>query len=231
MSRNSKAKRDRKVVKMKAGPKTIKSVPFFANLDDTHCFQASIGMVLKYFTPATIYSWKSLDELTGKREGLWTWPLLAMVQMKRLGFDVIYIDDFDLNQFSQQGYGYIKERCGEEFANAQGDHSDIPYEMKNAEIFLNEIGVTPRIPEIQDMVKLLEDGYLVICNVNGCMLNGTTGYSGHFVVVYKINEGYIHLHDPGLPPHKARKVLQETFIASWAYPTVQDKNIMAFKFR
>ncbi|MGA2151126.1 MAG: hypothetical protein ABSG48_03055 [Geobacteraceae bacterium] len=207
MSRNNKAKRDRKVVKKKDGPKTVKSVPFIANLDDTHCFQASIWMILKHFTPTKIYSWDVLDELTGKREGLWTWPQLAIIQMKRIGFDVICIDDFDYAQFGIRGDKYIRERYGDEVANAQKQHSDIPCEMDNAKLFLKEIEITSRVPEIHDMVDLLRNRYLIICNVNSCKLNGTVGYCGHFVVVYRIDGAYVYLHDPGLPPHKSDGVL------------------------
>ncbi len=76
-------------------------VPLFANPDHTHCFQASLRMVLKYYMPDRDYTWNELDNLTGKKEGLWTWPLFAMIQLKARGFDVIDIEDFDYNKFSK----------------------------------------------------------------------------------------------------------------------------------
>jgi hypothetical protein len=230
LSRNSKAKRNRKVPKKKTNSPALPKVPFFSNPDNTHCFQASIRMILGYYMPGAKYTWEVLDKLTGKKEGLWTWPLFAMIQLKNRGFDVVNIEDFDYNRFSKEGDTYIKERYGEEVGTAQIEHSDIPYEMKNAELFMKEFEFKPRVPDLQDIGKLLEDGYLVICNVNSCALDDLPGYSGHFVVIYQINSSHLFIHDPGLPPRESRKVAHDKFVMSWAYPSEQEKNVMAFRY-
>jgi len=232
LSRNSKTKRDRKLRKKKSNPPALLKVPFFANHDDnTHCFQASIRMILEYFTPGAEYTWELLDQLTGKKEGQWTWPLFAMIQLKNRGFDVVNIEDFDYNRFSNEGETYIKEKCGEEVGTAQIKHSDIPYEMKNAELFMKDFMFEPRVPDLQDIGKLLGDGYLIICNVNSCALNDLPGYSGHTVVIYKINRSHLFIHDPGLPPLQSRKIAHDKFVMSWAYPSEHEKNVMAFRYR
>lgn len=53
-----------------------KNIPFYSNTsDDTHCLQACLKMLLKYFYPNEEYSWEELDKLTGKKEGMWTWTM------------------------------------------------------------------------------------------------------------------------------------------------------------
>jgi hypothetical protein len=229
VSRNSKAKRDSKVRKKKATPRQLRKVPFYGNPDNTHCFQACIRMLLKYYTPTLEYSWAELDKLTGKKEGLWTWPLYGMIQLKQMGFDVVDIEDFNYERFSQEGEAYVKERYGEEVGTAQIEHSDIPYEMKNAELFLKCLEFEPRLPDLKDIRCLLNGGYLVICNVNSCILNNLPGYSCHFILINDIGSEHLHIHDPGLPPNESRKVTHEKFMASWAYPSEMEKNVMAFR--
>jgi len=48
----------------------MKKIPFYPNPDNTHCFQAVIKMILKYYFPKEEYSWKELEKLTGKKEGV-----------------------------------------------------------------------------------------------------------------------------------------------------------------
>lgn len=231
MSRNSKTKRDKNVRKKKTRPAPIRTVPFFGNPDTTHCFQACIRMLLKYYLPTANYQWDELDRMTGKKEGLWTWPMYGMIQLTEIGFEVVDIEDFDYERFSKEGEPYIKERYGEEVGTAQIQHSDIPYEMKNAEQFLKCLKFEQRLPDVQDIKGLLSEGYLVICNINGCALNDFPGYSGHFVLIHQIGNSQLLIHDPGLPPHESKKVTPEKFLASWAYPSEREKNVMAFRLR
>ncbi len=44
------------------------NVPFFANPDDTHCFQACIKMMFAYFEPEKEFSFDYLDKLSGKKK-------------------------------------------------------------------------------------------------------------------------------------------------------------------
>jgi hypothetical protein len=230
VSRSSKAKRDSKVRKKKTTSRQIRKVPFFGNPDNTHCFQACVRMLLKYFMPNLDYSWAELDKLTGKKEGLWTSPLYGMIQLKQMGFEMIDIGVFDYERFSQEGESYVKERYGEKVGTEQIEHCDIPTEMKNVELFLECIELEQRLPDLKDIIDLLKAGYLVICNVNSCMLNDLPNYIGHFVLIYHIGSDYILMHDPGLPPNESRKVTHDKFLASWAYPSESEKNVMAFRF-
>jgi hypothetical protein len=178
-------------------------------------------MILEYYKPGSKYTWEQLDKLTGKKEGLWTFPSLAMIQLKNMGFDVVSIEDFDYVRFSTEGETYLIERLGEMVGTAQIEHGDIQYEKKNAELFLETFDFTPRVPDLNDIAKLLEDGYLIICNVN----------CSHFVVIYRINKSFIYIHDPGLPPRPSLKIAHDKFEKWWGFPSVREKNVMAFRYR
>jgi hypothetical protein len=187
-------------------------------------------MILKYYFQKEKYSWKELGELTGKKEGLWTWPLYGMIRLKEKGFDIINMEDFDYEKFINLGKQYILERFGKEVGTAQIKNSDIPYEINNAKIYQKNFDFPPCIPTFDDIKKLLDEGYLIITNVNSKALNGIDGYIGHFVLIYNLDEKNLFIHDPGLPPFKARKVSHDRFTKAWAYPSEKEKNLIALRY-
>ena len=66
------------------------SVPLYGNTkDDTHCFQAAIKMVMKYFWPKRSFTWKQLERMTAKIEGLWTWQYAGLIWMQDHGFEIM----------------------------------------------------------------------------------------------------------------------------------------------
>jgi hypothetical protein len=208
------------------------NVPFFANTpDNTHCFQASLKMVLKYFLPKEEYSFKELEEKTAKIEGLWTWPFAGMLWLKEKGFIVEDIEVFNYREFAENGEKYLLEFYTKEVAEAQIIHGDIPTEARRAKDLVEKIHQEVRLPKTEEIIDFLNKGHLVICNVNSKTLNGKIGYSGHFIVVKGYDETSLIIHDPGLPGQENRKVHFDLFEKAWAYPDEKAKNIMAFKLK
>lgn len=206
----------------------MKNVPFFPNPDTTHCYQSCLRMILKQFRPFEKYSWAELDRLTGKKPGLWTWSLLGLIEMEKMGFEVVDWEDFDYARFSVEGEPYLRERFGDEVADMQIKFSDLPYEMENAKKLLPFIG-EPRSPKLADVAEHVSDGFLAICNVNLYSLNCQPGYSGHFVLVYEIDDEFVYMHDPGPPAAPSRKVAIADFEKAWAVTSERDRNMMAFR--
>lgn len=207
-----------------------RQVEFFSNTpDDTHCFQAALKMVLKYFYPEEDYSWEDLDKKTAKVGSLWTWPMAGILWLKEKGMDIKVIEPFDYKKFVEVGGLYLIDEYGEEVGNEQIKHSDIEQERKLAKKYIKKIEIEKRIPELTEIKDYLEAGYLVGCNVNAKKLNNKDGYVGHFIIVKGFNDNNLILHDPGLPPLENRKVDFETFEKAWAYPNEKSKNIMAIK--
>lgn len=206
------------------------NVPFFSNTsDNTHCFQAGIKMVLKFFEPNKDYNFEELDRLSAKKEGLWTWPTAMTLNLYNMGYEVIAWEDFDYQSFIDNPEQYLFKKCGEEVAKEQIAYSDLAQEKGFMREFMR-IGTWKRvIPTQNDIKKFLRKGFLVCCNVNAKTLNHKNGYEGHFVIVIGWDNDGLILHDPGLPPRKNRHVDQKTFEKSWAYPTPDFKSIMAIK--
>ncbi len=78
----------------------MKKVPFFSNTDDnTHCFQAMLRMILKYFLPEKDFSFAELDKFSGKVKGKWTWSSRALINLQKMGFELVNICCFDWQKF------------------------------------------------------------------------------------------------------------------------------------
>ncbi len=207
-----------------------RDVPFYPNTpDDTHCFQAAFKIVLKFFLPEKDFSLKELEQMTAKRKGKWTWPLKGMISLKKMDFDVVNMEDFDYRKFSKNPSKYLVEKYGDKVGKIQEKHSYIPQEQEFAKEFVKLFGMQQKLPEIIDIKKHLDKGYLVMCNINSRVLNGLPGYAGHAVVIFDYDENSFYLHDPGLPPRKNRKVPFKRFMKAWAYPDEGAKNITAFR--
>jgi hypothetical protein len=206
-------------------------IPFYSNTEDnTHCWQACLKMVLKVAFPEKDFTWEELEQYTGKSPGMATWPMASLVWMQRLGFDVKSIENFDYSKFLERGADYLQELWGKEAADWAIKNSDIEQEYDYSRALLSSaVIVEQRLPSIEDIKKLLDQGYLCICTVNSRALNGKDGVVGHFVLVIGYDDNGLVMHDPGLPPQKNRYVTYEDFERAWTTPTENYKAISAFK--
>ncbi len=207
-------------------------VPFFSNTpDDTHCFQAVLRMILKYFYPNEEYSWDELDKISAKVKDLWTWPTASLIWLQEKGLEEKVISPFDYTSFIEKGGDFLIEKYGEEVGKAQIQHSVISQEQILAEKLLQKVSISKQIPMHSDIYELLEDGYVVTCNINSLKLNNREGYIGHFIIIKGISNGKLIIHDPGLPPLENRHVEPADFESAWAYPNEEAKDIYAFKLK
>lgn len=207
-----------------------KKVPFYSNTpDDTHCFQAALKMVIEYFMLTNVISFEDLDKFTGKKEGLWTWPLRGVINLSQMGFNIVDVDYFSLESFIENPKGYLLKRYGQEVGEAQIKHSDLDAVVGDCEEYLKLNLHQERIPDLIEIKKLVDEGYLVICNVNARALHNKEGYSGHFVVIFDYDDDNFLLHDPGLPPIESLKVNFEQFKKGWEYPDEKSRNLLAIK--
>lgn len=212
--------------------KIIKPVPFFAYTQDkTHCYQSVLKMLLKYFKPDKEYSFEELDILSGKVPEKWTWDTRALINMKKLGLKVLVMDNFDYLKFSINAREYMNSRLGFEAAAEQEKYSDFDKEMKDAKEYYQEFGNSEKIPEISDIKRLIQEGFLVCCNINGRTLRGRKGYSGHFVLVIGFTDNTLIIHNPGTPPVSNQEIDDQLFIKSWAFPSHDRQNLTAFKLQ
>ncbi|MDO8494196.1 MAG: hypothetical protein Q7S68_02545 [Deltaproteobacteria bacterium] len=206
-------------------------IPFYPNHPDgTYCYQSTLKMVLKHCTGKE-YSLQELARETGKLEGKWTWPTTSFLWLMRNGFEIRLMEDFSYEEFANRGKEYLAEHSGQEVADAQEKHSDLPREQKIALQFVaqSKLVLSQKIPTWEDLKRLFKEGYLIICNINANLLFEMQGYSGHFVLLTDINDEKLVLHDPGLPPRPFVSVSKKTFEKAWGYPTERSRNILAIK--
>ena len=123
------------------------------------------------------------------------------------------------------------DKAGPEVGEAQIANSDIERELKYAKKFAKLNLVEKRLPTFDDIRSLVTDGYLLICNINAAALYNQPGYSGHFVVVFACDRENIIFHDPGLPPGPDSHFPLSQFEKAWAYPTENEKNLLAIRLK
>jgi hypothetical protein len=212
--------------------KSQPSFPFYSNTpDNTHCFQAALRMVLKYFVPEQDFSWEELDKITAKTEGMWTWPMAGLVWMQEHAFEVINVEKFDYERFIKDPKDYLERRFGQDVAQEQIKNSNIPREVEYAKKFIKLVNTQNRIAVIEEIPELLNEGYLVVANVNSRSLNDKEGYVGHFIVINEYVDGELTIQDPGRPPLQNRKLTKKQFLKGWAYPDESTQNLIAFHLK
>jgi hypothetical protein len=208
-------------------------IPFYINPDGTHCWQASLKMVIEAFYSQKVYNYQELEVISAKPEDGWTWPLASIKWMFKNGFDMRIIGLFDLEEFAKKPEKYLYDYYVPEVAEAQIAGSDIASEVKHAKALYNSPQimnkVIQKIPSLIDLNHLLKKGFLIIVNVNAEALYGNTGYVGHFVVVKEIDEKFVYINDSALDDGENRKVTHRTFKSAWYYKTEKTGNCYAFK--
>lgn len=207
-----------------------KNIPFYGNTpDNTHCNQAGIKMILGYYFPHEKFSWQELEDITGKKPNKWTWPMKGWLYLASRGLEVKYYGTFDYEKFVQNAEDYLLTKYGKEVGEAQIKNSDIPHEVSVTKLLLEKIAQVKRVPNLDDIEKFISQNCLLLCNVNYYSLYNKSGYAGHFVLIYGIDNDYIYLQDPGLPPNPNAKIPIEYFVEAWEYSGSENKGLTVIR--
>lgn len=205
-------------------------VPFVPNTDDgLHCFQSSLLMIAKFFKPDFNIAWSEWSDITGYEEGKGTWASAGLLWFIQNGFEVRHISLFDYAAFIESGGDYLTSEYGAKVAEWQIEHSNLPLEQERSKKLLATNIVEYREPTIEDILRFLDEGWLVRCLVNSRRLNRKDGYFGHSIIVSGYEGDNIIIQDPGLPPVKNRKVSFADFENAWADPNTSAKELDAYK--
>ncbi len=208
--------------------------PFYSNTPDgVHCLQASLKMVLDATSPELKITLPELLYISGNSGEEATWPIRSAVYLARAGFDVVFMDPFPLPDFIKDPKKALSDFYGEEAAEWQIENSDIKRATLDAKYLLETPHIDAHFENVtfDDLASLLEQGYLCICNVNSKALKGEEGYSGHFVVVYKIDSAKrtVWVQNPGPPSSREAEVSFDVFDKAWAHTGPKYRNILAVK--
>ncbi|NIM47131.1 MAG: hypothetical protein GTN40_03165 [Candidatus Aenigmarchaeota archaeon] len=194
-----------------------KEVPYFKQPDDTHCFQACLKMVLKYFFPEKDFTYEELDKISDKPKDKWTWCCAAAIQIKKMGLKIKIYSNFDYNEFTKTGANYIRKKYDKEIAEETIEMSDIESEIENAKKMIKENIFELKELLFEDIEKTFKD-YVIILLINSRTINSKPGYAGHFVVLTGFDENNVYVHDPGINDGSAnRKIEKDLFKKAWEY--------------
>lgn len=172
------------------------NVPFVQNLND-RCVSATIGMVLAYFCPDKHYTMDELDKLTGYIPEQGTWQTKSMISLSNLGFQTKWIEDFDHIQFSRNPELYLASILDEESLKWQIKHSDLAVEAKRMTDYIaSGHTIEQRKGTKEDIIQLIDDGWLVRLEVNANTLAGRPGYDGHSILVIGYDDKDVAIHNP-----------------------------------
>lgn len=207
--------------------KGMTGVPFYANTDNSHCFQACFKMALEYFKPDQAFTFEELDVLSDKPPGMPTWPTTMLVRLKEMGLTVKMIEGFDFRAFMRDGEGYIRKAVGGQAAEWQISHSNIPKEQQAYRDALDAgVEIDYRVPDYQDIQRELVGNTLAILSLNSARLNGQEGYVGHAVLIHTADDQSVVMHNPGPPPQESQLVSKEDLLAAWSDPNETSRTLI-----
>lgn len=205
-------------------------VPFYSNTPDgTHCQQATLKMLLKYFEPDEEFSWDELDRITAKEPSKATWRSALWMWLVDREYDLRIIDGFNAQRFIVEGGEYLRDAYGAEVADWSIANSNIPQEQELYRQLIKAVHIDERPPVIADIENFLDQQYLVHVSVNSKKLAGLKGFTGHSVLVIGYDDTSFKLHNPGLPPREGQIVSKQLFEAAWAYPNAAAKELFAVR--
>lgn len=211
----------------------MKDIPFYPNLkDNLHCLQACLKMVLKYYFPKKNYSYLELDKISRHVKGKWTWQGSSLLELSKLGFEVVNIENLDYCKFAEGGEHHLKTIWTPEVFNLQKKFSDLKQEKSIASKLARNknIKLINRQVRLGDIENYFSKDYIVLASVNPCVFQKQNCYASHLVVVVNINSKIVTFHDPGLPPQENRTVPRKIFEKAMIPPWKEDTNVIALKF-
>lgn len=209
-------------------------IPFYKNLkDDSHCFQACLKMLLKYTFPLENYSYAKLDILTSHKPSQWTWNTAGLLFLKKKGFELVNIENFDYKQFARFGEEYLRMIWTDEIFETQKKFSDFQKERVLAKKFIHQktIKHIRRPTTFSETEKYFRMGYVTLVTLNPLVLEGKKGYGSHIVILTDIDRQTVTFHDPGLPPYAGRRVSRKLFQKALYSPYKEIASLIAVRHK
>ncbi len=192
-------------------------IPFFQSLqtpehpEGVDCLEMSLKMILGYLMPEKDFSEEELATITAKKPEKGSWEMPFSIWFANYGLEVKHYSTFDYKSFQQKGIEYIRDEYGDEVATWQLANTDVEAAKSQVAEYLEKIDIVQKKPTIDDIIKEMEDGFVIRALVDSGYLNDSDEYLGHSVVVVGYDDDSIWFHDPGLPAFENRKVSRKKF--------------------
>jgi 23S rRNA pseudouridine1911/1915/1917 synthase len=187
----------------------MKQVPFYGNHEDgMHCMLATYRSVLDYFLQKR-FDWDAIEGLTGYKTGLAAWTVSSLPKMQAMGLDIRMIEPFDYQRYLNEGEEYLRTIYSPEEIYWYRKNTNILNIKDDIPEFLKHIKYECRRASLKDIDAMLSGDRLVFVTVNSKILNGSTGFVSHAILVLgKEGNDYV-VHNPGPPPVAYQKISSE----------------------
>lgn len=199
---------------MKAIPPFIENSP-----DDMHCVNAVFRMVLLHFGKNDM-SWEEIDAKSKAIPGRGTWTVCGDIELVRQGIQVANIEPVDYVALHRDGVNYLTRVFGTETASYYLAKSNIAAVLGDIPEFLRLVRHENRSVTTAEIISTLtgKAHTLIGATINSGILNNKKKFALHYVLLYDFDGTYLHLHDPGLPAVRSRKVTVAEFESCFMYP-------------
>lgn len=197
----------------------------------TRCVQASFRMLVHAKTGKDIGS-ELADEVTGYVEGRGTWQFRMFLGLASYGMTVLDHEKFDIHLFLRDPEAAIKLQVGDpQVVAAIVDETDFEAETLAVKkcIDSSQIEFIETSPNIEHITEYLADNRLLMVNVNRRILDNKDGREGHILIVEKIVNEQVVVHDPGPGGGLNIPIDIELFRSAWTSPAPEMANIIAVK--
>jgi len=197
----------------------MKKVPPFVpnSPDDVHCTAAVYRMVIaRYFGEDIPYT--EMDGIGKAVPGKGMWNVPFDIYLAKRGLTVRNIEHTDFKALYTEKEAYLTRAFGEKNADYYIRHSNVMEIIPDIPEFLRLVTHESRKATVAEILTHLTNGALIAAEVNAGALNSTDTFSLHMVLLYDTDGKSITLHDPGLPPVRARTVSLAEFTSCFAYP-------------
>lgn len=191
------------------------SVPFYENKGDgNQCMQVTMKSVLKHFLDKN-FSLDELDELTGRKNGLWTWTSQVVTVLYDLGLNVEYYSKSGLEPFLE-GEPFIRKHFGKDSEKIL-QFTDLPVVLESINKLLTYEIFEKRKLSFDEIESHIEQGHVPLMLIDHSKIVGKEDlYQGHFIVVTGFNDQNVFYHESGPKnPEEHKKVSKSIFIEAW----------------
>lgn len=198
---------------------------------NTRCVQAAFRMVVHALTSEDV-SAAEADNITGYIEGRGTWQFRMLLGFAHYGLTVVDCENFDAEQFLTAPEEAISSQVGDiQVAQAIIEETDIKAEQAAIISCLDsdKISLIKAVPNFAQLEAFLNDDYLLLVNVNKCVLDGQKGREGYMLIVEAMVEDGLLVHDPGPNGGVGLTLNKNKFIQAWTSPAPEMANIIAVK--
>lgn len=190
----------------------ITDLPFYKNDGDgNQCLQVCGKIVIKHFLDRDC-SLDELDELTGRKAGLWTYTPQIVSILDDVGLKTKFYSKENLEPFLE-GEAFYRRHFGKD-ADEILKHTDIPEVSRAIGKLLDYDGFENRKISIGEIEGHVGDGHVVLVLIDNNKISGEGNfYRGHAVVVTGFDDENIYYHDSGPRNAEAnKKVRKEVFV-------------------